>query len=249
MSDFLTSCTPSPAVGSDMGRRSRDVPQYRREYRLSGAAGLHARRGCGSPLEPMPRNPRGYLFAGCSQGTTPRTRHMAGQRITPASPAAVTSRPRPIPERSEIHHAQSPLCGDSATRDTRRPHWRPRWRSAPGPSRLGHKPGSPSAAKSGATPSPTHSAMPSPDYTDPLVCRGRRASRSTDREARSLAGRADNEGVDDEPHLVLMIGARPESSLIWTKVQPLLLRHGLTVCTIDRPGYSSRRWGLRVPGR
>jgi pimeloyl-ACP methyl ester carboxylesterase len=34
-----------------------------------------------------------------------------------------------------------------------------------------------------------------------------------------------------------MIGVRPESSLIWTKVQPLLLSHGLTVCTIDRPGY------------
>jgi pimeloyl-ACP methyl ester carboxylesterase len=34
-----------------------------------------------------------------------------------------------------------------------------------------------------------------------------------------------------------MIGVRPESSPIWTKVQPVLLSHGLTVCTIDRPGY------------
>jgi pimeloyl-ACP methyl ester carboxylesterase len=33
-----------------------------------------------------------------------------------------------------------------------------------------------------------------------------------------------------------MIGVRPESSGIWTRVRPLLLSHGLTVCTVDRPG-------------
>jgi pimeloyl-ACP methyl ester carboxylesterase len=77
--------------------------------------------------------------------------------------------------------------------------------------------------------------MPTGDRPTPLVDPGRRASRSTDSEARSRTGRA---GIEEaEPHLVLMIGVRPESSLIWTKVQPLLLSHGLTVCTIDRPGH------------
>jgi pimeloyl-ACP methyl ester carboxylesterase len=75
------------------------------------------------------------------------------------------------------------------------------------------------------------------DRPDPLVDPDHRASRSTDREARSRSGRADVEEADHEPHFVLMIGARPESSLIWTKVQPALLSHGLRVFTIDRPGY------------
>jgi pimeloyl-ACP methyl ester carboxylesterase len=79
--------------------------------------------------------------------------------------------------------------------------------------------------------------MPTTDRLAPLADPDHRASRSTGSEARSRAGRADFEEAEREPHLVLMIGVRPESSLIWTKVQPLLLSHGLTVCTIDRPGY------------
>jgi pimeloyl-ACP methyl ester carboxylesterase len=79
--------------------------------------------------------------------------------------------------------------------------------------------------------------MATPDHPDPLVCPDHRAAWPTDREARSRAGRADIDETGHEPRLVLMIGARPESSLIWTKVQPLLLSHGLTVCTIDRPGH------------
>ena len=83
--------------------------------------------------------------------------------------------------------------------------------------------------------------MPTTDRQPPHVDLDHRASRSTDREARSRAGLADVDDTDHEPRLVLMIGVRPESSPIWTKVQPLLLRHGLTVCTIDRPGH--RRGG------
>jgi pimeloyl-ACP methyl ester carboxylesterase len=82
--------------------------------------------------------------------------------------------------------------------------------------------------------------MTTTDRPDPQVDPDHRASRSPDREARSRAGRADIDAADHEPQLVLMIGVRPESSPIWTKVQPLLLSHGLTVCTIDRPGYRRR---------
>jgi hypothetical protein len=84
--------------------------------------------------------------------------------------------------------------------------------------------------------------MTTTDRPDPLVYPDHRASRSTDREPRSRAGRADIGKADHEPHLVLLIGVRPESSLIWTNVQPLLLSHGLTVCTIDRPGYPAKVW-------
>ncbi len=79
--------------------------------------------------------------------------------------------------------------------------------------------------------------MPTTDRPPPHVDADHRASRSTEREARSRAGWPGIDDTDQEPRLVLMIGVRPESSLIWTEVQPLLLRHGLTVCTIDRPGY------------
>jgi pimeloyl-ACP methyl ester carboxylesterase len=79
--------------------------------------------------------------------------------------------------------------------------------------------------------------MSTADGPDPLVDPDHRAPWPTDREARSRAGGADIDEADHEPRLVLMIGVRPESSLIWTKVQPLLLSHGLTVCTIDRPGH------------
>jgi pimeloyl-ACP methyl ester carboxylesterase len=85
--------------------------------------------------------------------------------------------------------------------------------------------------------------MTTTDRPDPLVNPDRRASRSTHREARFRTGRPDIEEADHEPHRVLLIGGPPESSPIWTKVQPLLLSHGLTVLTIDRPGH---RRGNRV---
>jgi hypothetical protein len=62
--------------------------------------------------------------------------------------------------------------------------------------------------------------MPTTDRPEPLVGPDHRASRSADRETRSRAGRADIEDAEYEPHLVLPIGGLPESSLIWTKVQP-----------------------------
>jgi pimeloyl-ACP methyl ester carboxylesterase len=60
------------------------------------------------------------------------------------------------------------------------------------------------------------------------------------------ADRPDIEHADHEPHLVLLIGGPPESSLIWTKVDPLLRNQGLTVLTVDRP---SCRYAYESPGR
>ena len=87
--------------------------------------------------------------------------------------------------------------------------------------------------------------MTTTDRHDPLVDADHGASRSADREARSRAGRAAVEDADHETGLVLLIGGQPESSPIWTKVQPLLLSHGLTVLTTDRsrpppPGQATR---------
>jgi pimeloyl-ACP methyl ester carboxylesterase len=87
--------------------------------------------------------------------------------------------------------------------------------------------------------------MPTADRLDQHVDPDHRASRSTDRGARSRAGRADIKDADHAPRLVLLIGGPPQSSLIWTKVQPLLRTHGLTVLTIDRPGHPENTAGAR----
>src|SRR3981081_1873818 len=42
---------------------------------------------------------------------------------------------------------------------------------------------------------------------------------------------------DEHAHSVLLIHGQPGSSLIWTRVRPLLLACGLQVLAIDRPGY------------
>ncbi len=62
----------------------------------------------------------------------------------------------------------------------------------------------------------------------------------------TTADRSDIEHADHEPLLVLLIGGPPESSLIWTKVHPLLRNQGLTVLTLDRP---SSRYAYEPQGR
>jgi pimeloyl-ACP methyl ester carboxylesterase len=42
---------------------------------------------------------------------------------------------------------------------------------------------------------------------------------------------------DEQAHSVLLIHGQPGSSLIWTRVRPLLSACGLHVLSIDRPGY------------
>jgi pimeloyl-ACP methyl ester carboxylesterase len=88
--------------------------------------------------------------------------------------------------------------------------------------------------------------MPTTNRPDPLVDPDHRASRSADREARSRAGRVDIEDADQQAPLVLLIGGPPESSLIRTRIQPLLLGDGLRVLSI---GASGSRRGNRPGAR
>jgi pimeloyl-ACP methyl ester carboxylesterase len=46
---------------------------------------------------------------------------------------------------------------------------------------------------------------------------------------------------DQQAHSVLLIHGQPGSSLIWTRVHPLLSACGLHVLSIDRPGYGHTR--------
>jgi pimeloyl-ACP methyl ester carboxylesterase len=79
--------------------------------------------------------------------------------------------------------------------------------------------------------------MPTTDRPDPLIDPDHRVSGSADRETWSRASRAEIEDAEYEPPPVLLIGGPPESSPMWTKVQPLLRGHGLTVLTTDSPSY------------
>jgi pimeloyl-ACP methyl ester carboxylesterase len=69
-----------------------------------------------------------------------------------------------------------------------------------------------------------------------------RAARSTGHAARSRPPRLDAVRVDietttdDEAHAVLLIHGQPCTSIVWTRVRPLLQSHGLRVLAIDRPG-------------
>jgi pimeloyl-ACP methyl ester carboxylesterase len=88
--------------------------------------------------------------------------------------------------------------------------------------------------------------MPTTDRPDPLVDPEHRVSRSADRETRSRAGPAAIGDADHVPRPVLLIGGPPESSLFWTKVQPLLHGHSLTVLTTDRPSHPDEPAGCLV---
>ncbi len=65
---------------------------------------------------------------------------------------------------------------------------------------------------------------------------------TTDHPARPGAARHParrTEDPDDQAHGVLLLHGRPGSSLIWTRVRPLLHGYGLRVLPIDRPGYGN----------
>jgi pimeloyl-ACP methyl ester carboxylesterase len=76
---------------------------------------------------------------------------------------------------------------------------------------------------------------------DPLLDPDHLASRSSEDggsgRAEQRAPRADIDHAADEAHNVLLIHGQPGSSLIWTRVLPLLQSYGLRVLAIDRPGY------------
>lgn len=77
---------------------------------------------------------------------------------------------------------------------------------------------------------------------DPILDPDHLALRSAERDGRSgLAGqsatRTDLDDTEDEARDVLLIHGQPGSSLIWTRVLPLLRSRGLRVLAVDRPGY------------
>jgi pimeloyl-ACP methyl ester carboxylesterase len=76
---------------------------------------------------------------------------------------------------------------------------------------------------------------------DPLLDPDHLASRSSEEggsgRAQQRVPRADIDDAADEVHNVLLIHGQPGSSLIWTRVLPLLRSRGLSVLAIDRPGY------------
>jgi pimeloyl-ACP methyl ester carboxylesterase len=80
------------------------------------------------------------------------------------------------------------------------------------------------------------------DHRDPLLDPDDLAARSPDREVRSdlegkKAARADIDDAEGDAPDVFLIHGQPGSSLIWTRVLPLLRSRGLHVLAVDRPGY------------